>query len=219
MQTTLKEVPDGFVLLQRHDGKARYAACLDGGRFHGWLMQKHPDGQWVSQRKLESWEIMQAEDQRDDNIIHETAGTVSATSSTSDPMLANFTCEARVNSDCGVISTLYFTKIGAHGTYQLYRNEVEALYLNIGAALELTSDASSTSASAPAAADEVRDAVEKLFDAVEKGAAPFKVEAALDQLEKDDVQIGLDPGYLRDIFAAYHLIEFPIGADGSKAGA
>ena len=25
-----------------------------GGRFDGWLMRKHPDGQWVSVRKLES---------------------------------------------------------------------------------------------------------------------------------------------------------------------
>lgn len=26
--------------------------CI-GGRFDGWLMKKHPDGQWVSVRKLE----------------------------------------------------------------------------------------------------------------------------------------------------------------------
>lgn len=25
-----------------------------GGRFDGWLMRKHPDGQWVSEKKLES---------------------------------------------------------------------------------------------------------------------------------------------------------------------
>ena len=25
-----------------------------GGRFHGWLMRRHPDGQWVSVRKLEA---------------------------------------------------------------------------------------------------------------------------------------------------------------------
>lgn len=24
-----------------------------GGRFHGWLMRQHPDGHWVSVRKLE----------------------------------------------------------------------------------------------------------------------------------------------------------------------
>jgi hypothetical protein len=68
-----KEVPDGYALLERHNGKAAYAACLDGSRFHGWLFAKGPeDGQWVSQRKLEGWEIMQAEDQRDYNIVHET---------------------------------------------------------------------------------------------------------------------------------------------------
>ena len=27
--------------------------CI-GGRFDGWLMRKHPDGQWVSEAKLES---------------------------------------------------------------------------------------------------------------------------------------------------------------------
>jgi hypothetical protein len=67
-----KEVPDGFVLLQRHNGKACYAACMDGGRFHGWLMQKAPDGQWVSVRKLGPWEIMQVEDQRDQGIVQHT---------------------------------------------------------------------------------------------------------------------------------------------------
>lgn len=25
-----------------------------GGRFHGWLMRQHPDGHWVSMRKLET---------------------------------------------------------------------------------------------------------------------------------------------------------------------
>ena len=75
LDASKNEVPAGFVLLQRHDGKPLYAACLDGGRFHGWLMSKHPDGQWVSQRKLESWEVMQSEDQRDYGIVHETAAT------------------------------------------------------------------------------------------------------------------------------------------------
>lgn len=63
------QVPSGFVLLQTREGKPVYAACLDGGRFNGWLMWKHPDGQWVSKRKLENWEIMQAEDQRDSGIV------------------------------------------------------------------------------------------------------------------------------------------------------
>lgn len=31
--------------------------CI-GGRFDGWLMWKHPDGQWVSKKKLESEDPM-----------------------------------------------------------------------------------------------------------------------------------------------------------------
>lgn len=63
------DLPPGFVPLQREKGRLVYAACLDGGRFNGWLMWKHPDGQWVSKRKLVDWEIMQAEDQRDYGIV------------------------------------------------------------------------------------------------------------------------------------------------------
>ena len=30
------------------------AVCSNpGGRFHGWLFKRHPDGDWVSERKLE----------------------------------------------------------------------------------------------------------------------------------------------------------------------
>jgi hypothetical protein len=72
MSNRFSEVPDGYVLLQRHNGKAAYAACLDGSRYHGWLFGKGADGQWVTQRKLEAWEVMQVEDQRDDGIVHET---------------------------------------------------------------------------------------------------------------------------------------------------
>ncbi|PTU70812.1 hypothetical protein [Chromobacterium haemolyticum] len=50
-------VPDGFVLVQRSPDKA---VCLDGGRFHGWLMYRHPDGQFVSERKLQPWEVKEA---------------------------------------------------------------------------------------------------------------------------------------------------------------
>lgn len=28
-------------------------ACNPNGRFHGWLFKQHPDGQWVSYRKLD----------------------------------------------------------------------------------------------------------------------------------------------------------------------
>lgn len=33
------------------DGTA--VACNPGGRFHGWLFKKHPDGQYVSIQKLD----------------------------------------------------------------------------------------------------------------------------------------------------------------------
>lgn len=70
MNKPFTEVPEGYVLLQRENGRAKYAACMVG-RFAGWLMQKHPDGQWVSERRLEAWELMQVEDQRDYAIVTE----------------------------------------------------------------------------------------------------------------------------------------------------
>jgi len=68
MKNKIEELPSGFILLQEENGRACYAACMIG-QFSGWLMWKHPDGQWVSKRKLESWELMQVEDQRDDTIV------------------------------------------------------------------------------------------------------------------------------------------------------
>lgn len=59
-------LPNGMTLLQSNPD---YAVDLQGGRFHGWLFSRHPDGQWVTARKLSDWEIMQAEDQRDQNIV------------------------------------------------------------------------------------------------------------------------------------------------------
>jgi hypothetical protein len=35
------ELPDGKVV-----------CCNPGGRFHGWLFYRHPDGQLISERKL-----------------------------------------------------------------------------------------------------------------------------------------------------------------------
>ena len=67
----MKEVPDNMVLLQRTNGKASFAACVDGSKWHGWGFSKGPDGQWVSSRELSNWEIMQVEDQRDNEIVHE----------------------------------------------------------------------------------------------------------------------------------------------------
>ena len=43
--------------------------CLDGGDWHGWLFVRHVDGAWVSFRKLETWEVMQAEDQLLEGIV------------------------------------------------------------------------------------------------------------------------------------------------------
>jgi len=58
---------NGLVLVQHSPD---YAVQLDDkSDWYGWLFYKHPDGQFVSSRKLEAWEITQAEDQRDDNHI------------------------------------------------------------------------------------------------------------------------------------------------------
>ncbi|HWV44156.1 hypothetical protein [Pseudorhodoplanes sp.] len=42
MPQELFELPDGTAV-----------CCNPGGRFHGWLFRRHPDGQMVSARKLE----------------------------------------------------------------------------------------------------------------------------------------------------------------------
>ena len=68
------KLPVGFVPLQSENGKVVYAACMDANaRHYKWLMWKHPDGQWVSQRKLEEWEVMQVEDQAHYGIVLEPA--------------------------------------------------------------------------------------------------------------------------------------------------
>jgi hypothetical protein len=66
MTTFNNHLPNGLVLLQQNPD---CAVDLNGGRYHGWLFIKGPDGQWVTQRKLADWEIMQAEDQRDEGIV------------------------------------------------------------------------------------------------------------------------------------------------------
>ena len=55
-----------LTLVQRNPDKA---VDLTGGRWHGWLFSRHTDGQFVSERKLEAWEVMQAEDQADDGVV------------------------------------------------------------------------------------------------------------------------------------------------------
>jgi hypothetical protein len=67
----MKEVPDNMVLLQRTNGKASHAACVDGSEWHGFLFTKHPDGNWVSTQKLTDREITQVEDQRDSGSVIE----------------------------------------------------------------------------------------------------------------------------------------------------
>jgi hypothetical protein len=68
------DLPNGFVPLQSENGKVVYAACLDvKARHYKWLMWLHPDGHWVSKRKLEEWEVMQAEDQEHYGIVIEAA--------------------------------------------------------------------------------------------------------------------------------------------------
>lgn len=67
-----EELPEGYIPLQREDGKLVYAACMNPeSQFFAWLMWRHPDGQWVSKRELKDWEIMQVEDQAHYGIVQE----------------------------------------------------------------------------------------------------------------------------------------------------
>lgn len=66
------ELPVGFVPLQKENGRLVYAACMNPKASHyKWLMWRHPDGQWVSKRKLLDWEVMQVEDQEHYGIVQE----------------------------------------------------------------------------------------------------------------------------------------------------
>lgn len=62
----MNELKNGWVRLQINPERV---ACLDGSEWNGWLFMRHPDGQLVSCKKLEDWEMMQAEDQRDESIV------------------------------------------------------------------------------------------------------------------------------------------------------
>lgn len=46
------ETPQFFVL----DGDGLYVCFDPAGRWHGWVFRRHPDGQFVSERKLYSTE-------------------------------------------------------------------------------------------------------------------------------------------------------------------
>jgi hypothetical protein len=61
-----KTLPDEFVLLQRNPN---CAVDLSGGKWHGWLFIQEDDLEWARKRRLLGWEIMQAEDQRDEGIV------------------------------------------------------------------------------------------------------------------------------------------------------
>ena len=55
---------NGLVLLQQNPDCAWNPE-------NNWLYIRGADGQWVTQRKLESWEVMQAEDQRDYGVVQQ----------------------------------------------------------------------------------------------------------------------------------------------------
>lgn len=55
---------NGLVLLQQNPD------CAWNPK-NSWLYIKGQDGKWITQRKLESWEVMQAEDQRDYCIVQQ----------------------------------------------------------------------------------------------------------------------------------------------------
>ena len=57
----------GLVLVQRNPYRA--VDVYGVSRAKHWLYYKHPDGQWVTLRKCEPWEIMQAEDQDSEDIV------------------------------------------------------------------------------------------------------------------------------------------------------
>jgi hypothetical protein len=62
-------MPNGLTLVQRAPDCA--VDLRPGSETYGWLFTRGDDtnGQWVTVRKIEDWEIMQAEDQRDRNIV------------------------------------------------------------------------------------------------------------------------------------------------------
>lgn len=69
MQTAYTEavarniLPNGLTLVQQNPD---CAVDLRGGDTHGWLFVRayEPNGEFITHRKLESWEVMQAEDQQ-----------------------------------------------------------------------------------------------------------------------------------------------------------
>jgi hypothetical protein len=64
------DLPNGLTLVQQNPDCA--VDLRSASRTYGWLFIRGPErGQWVTHRKLEPWEIMQAEDQRDYGIVQQ----------------------------------------------------------------------------------------------------------------------------------------------------
>jgi hypothetical protein len=63
------ELPNGLTLLQRNPDFA--VDLRSEGGYYGWLFFRGDNKQWVTRRKMEPWEIMQAEDQREEGIVIE----------------------------------------------------------------------------------------------------------------------------------------------------
>ncbi len=60
-------LPNGLTLLQQNPDCAARLDC--SAKDHGWLYTRHPDGQWVTLRKLSAAEIETAWDQAADMAV------------------------------------------------------------------------------------------------------------------------------------------------------
>jgi hypothetical protein len=51
----MNKLPKGYVTVWKHNLPGEFAACFDGGKYHGFLMVK--DGKkWLPMRPIEAWE-------------------------------------------------------------------------------------------------------------------------------------------------------------------
>lgn len=60
-------LPNGLTLLQQNPDCA--VRLEPSAKDHGWLYTRHPDGQWVTMRKLSDAELETAYDQAADMIV------------------------------------------------------------------------------------------------------------------------------------------------------
>lgn len=64
----------------KHHPNTKWGVLLNArSRSNGWLFFRHPDGQWVIERRCEPWELMQVEDQRDMDIVIDLSGNLLGT--------------------------------------------------------------------------------------------------------------------------------------------